>query len=325
MSDKIKPTRADEVRRRRRTQRAEKIDEMPIFKPVEPIRPSKQTSFIGPKKRKPQMRTFNFDVATTLDAPINIMHPARSTTLPIIHVEWRAVSAFLAVLLTIALYLMWTSPYFMVIAPQVNGNHFVASEEILNALNLSSTPIFALQPEEIEHKLLLAHPGLKTVEVTLSLPNSMNVAVTERQPVLVWKQDSGMAWIDADGVAFAAHGQVDGLITVSALGPPPAPAMDAATRNEWAPPAYIDPSVVASLRALLPYVPQGAPIIYDPASGLGWVDPRGWTVELGDITQDFGLKLRLYETITNWIVANHINPVLVNVAYPNAPYYRTER
>ena len=323
MSTQKDTSRAERVRERRKTQRYENVAEMPIYKPVEPIRPSRETSFIGPKKRKPQARTFNLDVAT-LTAPTNVIRPVRASTLPTLHVEWRAASAFFAIFLSVILYLMWTSPYFMVTVPQVRGNSLVSSEEIVAALDLGGTPIFALQPEEIAHRLLLADPSLKTVEITVSLPNSVSVAVTERQPVLIWQQDGVMAWIDAEGVAFRAHGQVDGLITVSALGPPPAPVMDAATRNDWAPPAYIDPNVVASLRAVLPYVPQGAPIIYNPASGLGWVDPRGWAVELGDITQDFGLKLRLYETITNWIVANHINPVLVNVAYPNAPYYRTE-
>lgn len=321
MSNQSKPTRADQVRRRRRTERAEKIDEMPIYKPVEPIRLSNATSFIGPKKRKAQVRTFALDAAVFPTASGKSVRPV---ALPVLHIEWRAVSAFLAILLSVVLYLMWTSPYFMISSPQVSGNYLVASEEIIDMLDLSRTPVFAVQAAEIEHRLLLAHPSLKTVEVTISLPNVVSVAVTERQPVLIWQQDSGMAWIDAEGVAFPAQGQMAGLITVSALGPPPAPAMDAATRDIWAPPAYIDPNVVASLRALLPYVPQGAAIIYDPASGLGWVDPRGWAVELGDITQDFGLKLRLYETITNWIVANNVNPVLVNVAYPNAPYYRTE-
>ena len=209
--------------------------------------------------------------------------------------------------------------------PQVLGNYFVASEEIIETLDLSGEMIFTLQPEEIKRRLLLTHPSLKSAEITISLPNIVNVSVTERQPVLIWQQDGRMAWIDEEGIAFFAHGQVEGLITVNALGTPPAPAMDMAARNLWTPPAYIDPDVVAALRALIPYVPQGAAITYDPNLGLGWLDPSGWMVELGDITQDFGLKLRLYETITNWIVANNIQPVLINVAYPQAPFYRTER
>jgi len=71
-------------------------------------------------------------------------------------------------------------------------------------------------------------------------------------------------------------------------------------------------------------VPSGTPIIYDPKAGLGWTDPRGWTVQMGDITEDMALKLRLYETIVAWFEANHIVPILVNLEYPDAPYYRLE-
>ncbi len=321
MSQNHKPSRAELVRQRRAAQGIENIAEMPVLKPVQPIRPSKQTSFVGAKKHKPQNTRVFAAEAATLNPPREGLRPI---AMPAIRVEWRAASAFLAILLSVAIYLMWTSPYFMVAAPQINGNQYLASEEISNALDLSGTPIFSLVPQDLEHQLLLAHPSLKTVDVTISLPNIVSVRVTERVPVLIWQQDGGMAWIDAEGIAFRANSHVDGLITVSALGPPPALVMDEATRNEWAPPAYVDPDVVASLRALVAYVPAGTPIIYDPESGLGWTDPRGWTVQLGDITEDFGLKLRLYETITNWFVQNNIRPVLVNIEYPHTPYYRTE-
>lgn len=320
MSKKKELSRAERVRQRRKTQRYEKVAEMPVYKPVEPIRPSNTTTFIGPKKRKPKVRTY----APSATALPKTRDGKPSVELQFPSIEWRAASAFIAILLGVALYLMWTMPYFMVTAPQIEGNQYLASEKIIETLDFGSTPIFSLQPEKIERELLLAHPSLKTVDITLTLPNVVSVAVTEREPVLIWRQDGGMAWIDDEGVAFLAQDQVEGLIVVNALGRPPAPAMDAATRNVWAPPAYLDPDIVAALRALVPYVPQGATITYDPNVGLGWQDPRGWMVELGDMTEDFGLKLRVYETIANWVVANNIQPVLVNVAHPHAPYYRTE-
>ena len=322
MSNKKELSRAERVRQRRKTQRYENVADMPIYEPVEPLRPSKETSFIGPKKRKPKTRTYELNAAA-------MPKPRQAAKMPKVEfkmpsIEWRAVSAFIIILLGVALYLMWTSPTFLVTVPQVSGSQYLASDEIVESLDLSGTPIFLLQPESLEHELLLAHPSLKTVEITVSLPNVVRVAVTDRQPLLIWRQDGKMAWIDEEGVAFQANGNLEGLITVNALGRPPVPAMDTADRNPWAPPAYLDPSVVAALRALVPYVPQGASITYDPSVGLGWQDPRGWLVELGDMTEDFGLKLRLYETISNWLVANNVQPVLVNVAYPHAPYYRTE-
>ena len=322
MSKTKEHSRADRVRDRRRRQSSRKIDEMPIHKPVEPLRPSKETSFIGPKKRKTKIRTYALDAIALPQPREAIKMPSVELQMP--SIEWRAASAFIVVLLSIALYMMWTAPYFLVVTPQVSGSTYLANEEIIETLDLSGTPIFLLQPEDLEHELMLAHPILKTVDISVSLPNVVRVAVTERQPVLIWQQNGKMAWIDDEGVAFQSKGQTEGLIIVNALGTPPVPAMDAENRNPWVPPAYLDPNVVAALRALVPYVPQGADITYNPQVGLGWRDSRGWMVELGDMTEDFGLKLRLYETISNWLVANNIQPVLVNVAYPHAPYYRTE-
>jgi len=162
------------------------------------------------------------------------------------------------------------------------------------------------------------------VEVTLSLPNLARVTVRERQPALIWQEDGKVAWIDLDGVAFRATSHVEGLITVTALGSPPAPLVDTSQHSELAPPPYIAPQTVIALQSLVAHVPPGTPIIYDPQSGLGWTDPRGWTVQLGDITEEIGLKLRLYETLVNWFEHNNIQPILVNLEYPHAPYYRTE-
>ncbi len=323
MSKNKPKSRAERVRQRRKTQRYENVAEMPIYEPVEPFRPSKATTFIGPKTRKAKPRTYEINAAAVFSKP-RAVAKMPSVDLQMPSIEWRAVSGFLVLLFAIALYLMWTMPYFLISAPQIQGNQYISSETLVESLDLAHTSVFSLQPEKLARELLLTHPILKNVEITVTMPNTVSVAVTERQPVLIWKQDGKMAWIDDEGVAFQAEGHGAELIVVNALGRPPAPAMDAENLDPWVPPAYLDPNVVAALRALVPYVPQDAAITYDPSIGLGWQDSRGWLVELGDMTEDFGLKLQLYETISNWLVANNIQPVLVNVAYPAAPYYRTE-
>lgn len=322
MKTKKSTSRAERVRERRKKQRYENVAEMPVYEPVEPFRPSRETNFIGPKKRKSKKRMYEQNIVA-LSKPWQVTKaPALALQMPTI--EWRAVSGFLVVLLFIAIYMMWTMPYFLVAAPTVKGSAYLTSETISESLDIDGKSVFSLQPEKLAHELLLNYPILKSAEITITLPNLVSVAVTERQPVLIWKQDGKQAWIDDEGVAFRAEGHDDELIVVNALGRPPAPVMKAESRSLWVPPAYLDPDVVAALRALVPYVPPGAAITYDPNVGLGWQDPRGWLVELGDMTEDFGLKLQLYETMSNWLIANNIQPVLVNVAYPHAPYYRTE-
>ncbi len=199
-----------------------------------------------------------------------------------------------------------------------------ASEEIEKVLNLHGETIFTIVPQKIERDLLIAHPGLTKVEVTLTLPNVAVVTVRERQPALIWQQDGKVAWVDLEGIAFRATSHIEGLITVSALGPPPAPFVDTSSRSELAPPPFIAPETVFALQSLVKQVPSGTTIVYDPKSGLGWIDSRGWTVELGDITEEIGLKLRVYEILVSWFEKNNVRPILVNLEYPHAPYYRTE-
>ena len=321
MSKKNNLSRAAIVRQRRaerKAREAKEVLEKSVLKPVAPIRPSDKTSFIGVKKRKVKIQRYE---ATAL---VPASEGLRPLDMPKIRIEWRAASAALAILLSVVLYLLFTLPTFMITAPQIIGNQYLAAETLNDTLALSGKTIFTLVPEKLERNLLLAHPGLADVEVTLSLPNIASVTVRERQPALIWQQDGKVAWIDVEGVAFRATSHVEGLITVTALGSPPAPAVDTSTRSKLAPPPYIAPETVIALQSLVAHVPPGTPIIYDPKSGLGWTDPRGWTVQLGDITEEIGLKLRLYETLISWFEQNNIQPVLVNLEYPHAPYYRTE-
>ncbi len=318
MNHKLTMTRAESVRKRRAVEAAQEAQEKRALKPVSPLRPSKKTNFVGAKKRKKNIRQYEA-------AAFNPAYEGlRSFAMPAIRLEWRAASAALTIILSIVLYLLWTSPYFMVSVPQIKGNQYLSSEKINRALDLSGKKVFSLVPQYMERHLRLTYPELADVEITTSLPNLVNVNVKERQPVLIWQQDGMMAWIDANGVAIRSNAQVDGLITVTALGPPLAPVVDESTYDELAPPPFIAPTTVAALQSLIAHVPPGTPIIYDPQSGLGWTDPRGWTVQLGDITEEIGLKLRIYESIVTWVTQKNIQPVLINLEYPHAPYYRTE-
>ena len=319
-------SRAAIVRQRRaerKAQEAKEALENRVLKPVAPIRPSESTSFIGTKKRKVKIQRYEANAFAPTSDAIRIK-PIAPITMPEIRVEWRAATAALAILLSVALYLLFTSPYFMVAAPQIRGNQYLTSETLNETLALNGKTIFTIVPQNLERELLLTHPGLADVQVTLSLPNVASVTVRERQPALIWQQDGKVAWIDVEGVAFKATSYLEGLITVTALGSPPAPAIDSSTWSELKPPPYIEPETVIALQSLVLHVPQGTPIIYDPESGLGWTDPRGWTVQLGNITEEIGLKLRLYETMVTWFEQNNIRPVLVNLEHPHAPYYRTE-
>jgi hypothetical protein len=267
----------------------------------------------------------------------------RSLSLPRmrIRIGWRLLSFFLVLLFGTGLYLSWTLPEFRVTAAQVTGNQRISTDEINGVLGLSGYPIFLLVPDQIEQRVLRNYLELASVEVAISLPNIVTVNVTERQPVIMWQQDGGYTWIDETGTAFRPRGEAPGLIVVQALNSPPAmPTPEPASLdsgetvqtpmsvpdNDPLPPApFISEETVKALIALAPHVPAGTPILYDPATGLSWTDGRGWQAVFGLSGDDTETKVLVYQAMVDWLTQRGIRPILINVSYPSAPFYRVEQ
>jgi hypothetical protein len=234
---------------------------------------------------------------------------------------WRLLSFFLVLLLGTGLYLLLSLPMFRVHSALISGNQRLSADEINAALELNGRSIFLQKPARIRENALHAYPELASVEVTVDLPNIVSVQVAERQPLIQWQQDGSYAWVDETGTAFRPRGEAQGLIIVQALAAPPdllVPVEDALV-----PPPFISVETVKALTALAPYVPAGTPILYDPAAGLSWTDARGWQAIFGLSDENVEGKVRVYQAMVDWLVGRGIRPILINVAYPSAPFYRT--
>jgi len=270
------------------------------------------------RRKKAGKRRFN--------AAISMPRPkARSLSLPRIKVRvgWRALSFFLALLFGTGLYLFWTLPDFRVSGARVVGNQRIPAEEINSALALTGYPVFLLTPEQIRGRALQAYPELASVQVAIDLPNIVTVNVTERQPVILWQQDGSYTWIDETGTAFRPRGETQGLIVVQALDAPPV--LNMLEENPLVPPPFISEETVKALTALAPHVPAGTPILYHPVTGLSWTDNRGWQVVFGAGGDDVESKVLVYQAMIDWLAQRGIQPILINVAYSGAPFYRVEQ
>jgi hypothetical protein len=149
----------------------------------------------------------------------------------------------------------------------------------------------------------------------------VTVNVVERKPAVRWEQGGGYTWIAEDGVAFRPRGENPELIAVMAVA---APALDLRASDPLNPVPFISPDMVQALKGLGTHVPPGMPILYDPTMGFGWNDPRGWSVYFGTSSYDIELKMRVYETLVSSLAQRGIRPVMINVTYPTAPYYRIQ-
>jgi hypothetical protein len=63
-------------------------------------------------------------------------------------------------------------------------------------------------------------------------------------------------------------------------------------------------------------------MICDPQYGMGWQDPRGWTVYFGQNAKDILMKKVVYKTILDTLTLQGVQPSLISVEYLNAPFYK---
>jgi len=63
-------------------------------------------------------------------------------------------------------------------------------------------------------------------------------------------------------------------------------------------------------------------MIFDPVYGMGWQDPRGWTVYFGQDSQDIPMKTVVYNAIVDTLTQQGVQPSLISVEYLNAPFYK---
>jgi len=298
-----------------------------IYLPVTP-RPVKQTR--TPKGKAPRTardkaarpsvkkpRRQHYDIAFSMGRA-----DVRTPGIAIPQFGTRLLSALLCAALIFGLYTLFTSPTFKVNGAEISGNQRLGEDEINAALQIIGQPIFMAIPAQIAANMLADYPDLSSAEVHVVFPNRIIVSVAERIPLIAWYQDGTMAWIDAQGVAFPPRGQAPGnLISVVANGNPPPIQLDPEQVAGQTPP-FLDPAMVQVICTLNPYIPGGAPMIYDTTYGLGWQDTRGWQVYFGQNTDDIPMKLKIYQAIVDTFTNKGIRATLISVEYLNAPFYR---
>ncbi|HJU62460.1 MAG TPA: FtsQ-type POTRA domain-containing protein, partial [Candidatus Binatia bacterium] len=220
MSEKKDLSRADLVRLRRerdsrtRVERARKEStrKVPVTSRRQEIAPPRRSSR---NARSTRRRFQNALLPVAPDAEmrgISISRPNLGRRLP---------SFLVMALLATALYLAFNLPQLQVSQAQIVGNQLLSSAEINSALDITGQPVFLLIPSELEKRLRLAFPELSAVKVDVTLPNTVSVQVLERKPVVRWEQGDGYTWVSEDGIAFRPHGDLPGLISVTALSAPP--------------------------------------------------------------------------------------------------------
>jgi cell division protein FtsQ len=356
-SEMPKGNRADQMRQRRSQTSKTRVEGMAhraTYENVAPARPVivRNTTFGTPIRQRVATSNPRKQFYVPLATPGTEL---RLPALPTLRPGPRILSGLIVIIAAIGIFSMLFSSVFTIDNLAVKGTKRLTQANIGAALNIQNLSVVELDTQTLRTELLTAYPILENASVNVSLPNTVSVTVSERQPILDWKIGDNHLWADKKGVLFQPAGENPNLLTILSQEQPPLyvspeeqkalqDAAQTASTNPSAPAVLnnitssalnlshpktetdrIDPVLLQTAQKLAAHLPAGTVLAYSKASGLGWKDPGGWEVYIGTELGDFDQKFALYQSISEQLAGQGITPTLISVEFVNAPYYRVEK
>ncbi len=227
----------------------------------------------------------------------------RASTLP-----WHWVSGLLLVVSIWAVYWFANSSSFYIGQVEVEGNGRLSEAEILTLSQLSGMNVFWADTAQAVQRIE-ALPDVESAGVRCRLPAHCVIHVVERKPVLVWRQGEAHIWIGADGVAVAARGRLPNTTVLEAVG-----------TTALKPGDRLDPKIIQAIQAMQALRPEVQVYQYSDHYGLMFSPSPNQTVRLGDGDR-IAAKLAIMDALTKKLLDQGVRPSLIDVRYPEAPYY----
>jgi hypothetical protein len=265
----------------------------------------------------------------------------RLPSMPRLHFSWQWISGFMVVVNLTAMLLALTLDVFKVSQVQVEGLQRVQAADILAVVQQNTKSIFTIDRQKVLDEISFAFPELTNTTLKVDMSGVILFTAAERTPVLAWDAAESLYWFDADGVVMTPRGDVGPLMPVNSdssvpLTKPVAGIHSAvdfanlvlARKVDPLTPAdminNLNPEVMKAAIELNALLPGGASLVYDPISGMGWRDPRGWKVFFGLDLSNIAFKQVEYQAIVDALSAKGITPTVISVAHVDYPYYRTK-
>lgn len=245
------------------------------------------------------------ELAAEHDLPA-VRHGLRDTP-----INWRIFSLLIVVCLSVVLFLFFSADVFYVRAIYVSGTRHLEESEIFRLAEIAETHVFWIDPTQVRERIL-QFPAVADAQISLHWPpNMVRIAITEREPSLVWTQSGISAWVDIHGnVLMAPPENRPDLLTITTVG------IDSPIRIS----DKIPQDVVDGARQLRELVPNTPNLVYDTIKGLGFTNADGANVWFGS-GRNMPMKILIYKSLMNDLNTKGVKPVEINLVNPHAPYY----
>jgi cell division septal protein FtsQ len=229
---------------------------------------------------------------------------ARQSWLPV-----RLISASVLIVAVWLLYWFGSDDVFYIQNIQVEGSERLPEAELMAISGLEGINIFWSDTQVAERELEEL-PDIAAARVDCGLPADCVIHLVERQPMFVWLQGDAKAWIGTDGMALPARGDL-----------PDAIVLDVGGSSALKPGDQVAPTLVTAVAELQRLRPDVQRYEYSEQYGLSFRNPQGWLVRLGD-GPEMETKLRVLASLTQYLAGQGVVPSLVDVRFPEAPYYQ---
>jgi cell division protein FtsQ len=302
-----KPTRAEQVRRRR-SQEARQRQQAVVR--------AATTARSGPLVSRPRRIQGKADlrrlgrgrgVERALPAGLSLVLP----TLPNINLSWRLASFSIALLLTTMLVRLLVDPRMFVDGINLGGAALVPGEEIYSESGMARQHMFWVDPAEAKRRIENI-PGIASASVNVEWPNSVTIVVKERVPVVTWTEGDQKWWVDTEGQKFKSRGDLPGLLPIT---------VDETANAASGPRTRVPVEAIQGALLLKQLRPNIELLHYDAQHGLSYQDGRGWRGYFG-VGAEMAEKLAVYESLVDNLMSRGVQPTMISVENLRAPYYR---
>jgi hypothetical protein len=212
-------------------------------------------------------------------------------------------------ILVVTLYQLFANEIFYVPRLTLIGNHLLPTGDVEQAAGVRGWNIFFIDAWEVEAAVKKL-PEVKDARVSFSLPNEVQVQISERLPRFVWNTRGGMYWVDDDGIALRARFNAPDLLTMKDLDSTGTKIGERVNADAF--------NAAVSLRNLWP---DGARAFgWSKAHGLEVRDSHGWLVYFGSANQ-MADKLAALKIVTAELVKGQHAIAYIDVG-SGLPYYQ---
>lgn len=211
-------------------------------------------------------------------------------------------------LLAWALIWFFVSDRFYVYEVEVQGNQRVSTEAIISASEIQGYSVFWINGRQVAAAVAESLPPIHQVKVRYALPNRVILTVQEQGEQVMWLVKGDRYWVDDEGLFHPAQGGDDPRLLVRDVRPGLL--------------SQVSPDAVVAAQQLVQLLPEQQSVEYEPATGLRFTHSLGWVVYLGT-EGDMARRVRVLRTIERRLSAEGTRqPSLVDVRFPDNPYYR---